>query len=293
MNHKWLPERGKRLESLKRFLQKPWSEKMQCIKFVCLQIFGVVPVHLPLGGWWLAYNDFTGNEILAGRFENAECHFVAGLLEPGMTVLDIGAHHGLYTLLAARRVGPNGRVVAFEPSPRERRKLALNVCLNRCVNVVIEQCALGSSDSDADFFLVDGIDTGCNSLRSPNVKDPTTVVHVRVKVLDTCLQSRDISRVDFIKMDVEGGEWDVLKGALGLLDRRPRPIVLCEVQDIRTKPWGYKGKEVIEFLRRRKFNWFRISADGALEAVDTQQADFDGNFIAVPEERFEQIHGKC
>jgi FkbM family methyltransferase len=292
MNHKWIPERGKWLESLKRFLRKPWPEKMLCMKFVCLQVFGVVPVHLPHGGWWLAYNDYIGNKVLDGSFENAECRFVAGVLGPGMTVLDIGAHHGLYTLLAARRVGPNGRVVAFEPSPREQRKLALNVCLSRCVNVQIEHCALGSSDSEADFFIVDGMDTGCNSLRPPNVKEPTKLVQVPVRVLDACLKLRDIDRVDFIKMDVEGGELEVLKGAYGLLDRRPRPIIVCEVQEIRTEPWGYKAKEVIEFLRCRKFHWFRLSADGALEAVDGQQADFDGNFIAVPEERLGQIHRK-
>jgi len=292
MKYEWFPERGKRIESLKRFLQMPWSEKMLCIKVVCLRVFGVLLVRLPLGGWWLAYNDHCGNAIVGGYHENAERRFVAALLGPGMTVLDIGAHHGLYTLLAARKVGPTGRVVAFEPSPRERRKLVLNVRINRCANVQIENCALGSSDSEADFFLVDGMDTGCNSLRSPNVKDPTKVVQVRVNVLDTCLQLRDIDRVDFIKMDVEGGEWEVLKGAVGLLDRRPRPIILCEVQDIRTEPWGYKAKEVIDFLSSRGFHWFCFSDDAGLEAVDCQQANFDGNFIAVPEERLEQIHGR-
>jgi FkbM family methyltransferase len=296
MKNQWLPERGKRLESLKRFLQKPWSEKILCIKVVCLQVFGVLPVRLPLGGWWLAYNDETGNKILRGRFETAERRFVIELLGPGMTVLDIGAHHGLYTLLAARRVGPNGRVVAFEPSPRERWKLALNVRLNRCANVQIENCALGSSDGEADFFLVDGMDTGCNSLRPPNVKEPTKVVHVPVNVLDVCLRLRAIDRIDFIKLDVEGGELEVLKGAVGLLDRRPRPIILCEVQDIRTEPWGYHAREVIEFLSGRGFHWFCLSDDGGLEAVDCQQENFEGNFVAIPEERLEQLratsHGR-
>src|ERR1700730_9669688 len=98
MNQTWIPNRGKRLESLKRFLHKPWPEKVLCIKYLCLQVFGVLPLRLPLGGWWLVYNDNCGNKVLDGRFENAEFHFVAGLLGPGMTALDIGAHHGFYTL---------------------------------------------------------------------------------------------------------------------------------------------------------------------------------------------------
>jgi FkbM family methyltransferase len=296
MKYAWFPERGERIESLKRFLQKPWSEKVKKVKLVFLRIFGVIPVRLPLGGWWLAYNDATGNEVVGGRFETAERRFVIELLGPGMTVLDIGAHHGLYTLLAARRVGPKGRVVAFEPSPRERRKLVLNVRLNRCANVQIENCALGSSAGEADFFLVDGIDTGCNSLRPPNVKEPTRVVHVPVNVLDVCLRLRAIDRIDFIKMDVEGGEREVLKGAVELLDRRPRPVILCEVQDHRAEAWGYQAREVIEFLSSRGFHWFCLPDDGGLEEVDCQQENFCGNFVAIPQERLEQFraaaHGR-
>jgi hypothetical protein len=59
------------------------------------------------------------------EFETAETGFVQKLLRPGITVLDVGAHHGLYTLLASRRVGRNGRVIAFEASPRECRRCAI------------------------------------------------------------------------------------------------------------------------------------------------------------------------
>jgi FkbM family methyltransferase len=61
--------------------------------------------------------------------------------------LDIGAHHGLYTLLASRRVGRRGMVVAFEPSPRERRRLAKHLRVNRCANVEVEACAVGDASS--------------------------------------------------------------------------------------------------------------------------------------------------
>ncbi len=89
-----------------------------------------------------------------------------------MTVLDIGAHHGLYTLLAARRVGPRGKVVAFEPSPREKRKLLLNMRLNRLRNIQVSACALGNCEGDAELYLVDGKDAASNSHRPPNVAEP-------------------------------------------------------------------------------------------------------------------------
>lgn len=292
MKWNWIPGRGKRLASLKRFLGRPWREKLHSIERACLHAVGAVPTRLSFGSWWLAYDDAVGQGILAGSFEIVESRFVENFLQPGMTVLDIGAHHGLYTLLAARKVGRTGRVLSFEPSPRERRKLLRHLRLNRCSNVEVEYCALGSSDGEADLFLVDGAETGCNSLRAPAVNEPTEMVRVPVKTLDSRLQSRDIEQVDFIKLDVEGGEWEVLKGASKLLDRRPRPVILCEVQDIRTQPWGYRAQELIAFLRDRNFQWFHLLADGGLQALDVHQTAFDGNFVAVPAERMEEIRVK-
>jgi FkbM family methyltransferase len=84
-----------------------------------------------------------------------------------MTVLDVGAHNGFYTLLASKRVGPTGQVIAFEPSPRERQRLLSNLWINGCSNVIVEPVALADEDSVATLFVVSGAETGCNSLRPP------------------------------------------------------------------------------------------------------------------------------
>lgn len=275
--------------SVKRFLNKSWPEKVRSLKFSALKTFGFFPCRLPSGLWWIASNDWVGMGILAGTFESAEWRFTESFIQPGMAVLDIGAHHGLYTLLAARKVGPRGKVISFEPSPRERRKLLLNVRLNRLRNVQVLDCALGSREGDADFFVVDGMDAACNSLRPPNVAGPTRVVRVPLKTLDHCLSAGEAEHADFIKMDVEGGEWEALKGAAGLLHRRPRPVILCEVQEIRTRSWGYQAKEIVGFLREREFSWFGFTPDGSLALLDPQQETFDGNFVAVPVERLSEL----
>jgi FkbM family methyltransferase len=257
------------------------------LRYHWLQSFpGVpVPVRLPFGGWWLAENDYCGSPIVHGVYETAECAFVGRYLRTGMTVLDIGAHHGFYTLLASHRIGRAGRVLAFEPSLRERRKLVRHLRLNCCANVKVLDCALGSSEGSAELFLVQGTETGCNSLRPPNVSQPTTAVTVKLDTLDRRLASEGVGRVDFVKLDVEGAEIEVLKGSVGMLERRPRPVVLCEIQDIRTAPWGYRAKAIAGFLSARDFRWFSLSPGGLLRPLDPEADAFDGNYVAVPSER--------
>ena len=143
-----------------------------------------------------------------------------------MTVLDIGAHHGYYTLLASQIVGPAGKVLAFEPSPRERKKLNLHLRLNRCKNVLIESCALGDADSAGQLFLASRTESGCNSLRRPDVSGAPAPISVVVQRLDQVLLKQRIGSVDFVKLDVEGAELSVLKGATELLTKRPRPSSL-------------------------------------------------------------------
>src|SRR5262249_32425901 len=154
-------------------------------------------------------------------------------LEPGMTVLDIGAHHGLYTLLASKRVGHNGTVVGFEPSERERCRLHRHLRWNRCKNVRVLPCALGSENGSADFYVVQGQEDFCNSLRIPSVPEAVQSVEVQVRRLDDVLDELQLRRIDFVKIDVEGAEREVLAGAERLLKRKPRPVLLVEVEDRR------------------------------------------------------------
>src|SRR5437660_10883742 len=119
-----------------------------------------------------------------GEFEDAEKRFVQKFLQPGMTVLDVGAHHGLYTLLAAKRVGWRGRVIAFEPSSRERRRLLRHLRINGCWSVTVEACALGAEPGETELFVVEGRQDWCNSLRPPVVKEPTQAISVGVERLD-------------------------------------------------------------------------------------------------------------
>jgi FkbM family methyltransferase len=273
-------------DRLGRFLRKPAAEQRRSMLLRWLQHGpGIpVPMRVPEIGWWLARNDFCGRAMLDDSFEKSERRFVESVLRKGMTVLDIGAHHGLYTLLASRKVGPQGCVVAFEPSTRERNTLRRHLRLNRCKNVRVEDVALGREAGSGELYVVEGIQTGCNCLRPPNIAEPTTKIAVEICTLDQRLERLGIQQVDFVKIDAEGAELEVFIGARRLFERQPRPVILVEVHDTRTIAWGYRSREIVAFLRKRGYRCFVLSEHAALEPMPDDIGEFNENVVAFPEE---------
>ena len=276
---------------IRRFLARPTRAKYISLAQRARGVFPEMPIPLRLafGAWWLAEKSALDHELIHNGFEGVETRLVERLLRPGMTVLDIGAHHGLYTLLASKRVGRRGRVIAFEPSPRERKRLITHVRVNHCSNVCVEPYALGDRAGEADLFLVEGFQDWCNSLRPPVVDGRTCTVRVEVRRLDDVLETLGISQVDFIKLDVEGAELSFLHGASKLLQSASRPAILAEVQDLRTRPWGYPAREIIKFLASAKYRWFALGADGSLLPISTDLPSYDANLVALPQERVDEF----
>jgi len=280
----WLPAR------IWGFLRRPWRAQYISLAYRARRVFPEMPIplRLPFGAWWLAQKSALDDDLIHEGFEDAEMTFVERLLRPGMTVLDVGAHHGLYTLLASKCVGRGGRVIAFEPSPRERRRLRRHLWVNHCKNVDVQSCALGDERREADLFLVEGREDWCNSLRAPQIDGRTATVRVELERVDDALEKLGIARVDFIKLDIEGAELSFLQGARSTL-ALSRPVILAEVQDLRTRPWGYGAREIIDFLERADYSWFALTANSNLQPISTQLKTYNTNLVALPEERADGV----
>jgi FkbM family methyltransferase len=272
---------------IRSLLLKPWREKVLMIRLLFKRLWNIlipfIPLYirLPYGGWWIAVNDVCSDEIFTGNFEVPERRFVERFLKEGMIALDIGAHHGFYTILASKKVDSSGGVIAFEPSPRERQRLLMHLKLNHCNNVKVEPFALSNQNGETTFYIVDGRDTGCNSLRPPVVSETTKVLRVNTIKLDNYLEKESMRHIDFVKMDAEGAELEILKGSKRFLSQRPRPVILCEVDDYRTRAWGYSAPMIIEFLESYGFRWFGINREGQLLPIEKRDSY---NLVALPEE---------
>ncbi len=244
-----------------------------------------IPIAMPNRICWVTGTP-GGLDFSVVNIEKPERRFVTSFLKPGMTVLDVGAHHGLYTTLMSKLVGPSGRVIAFEPSPRELVGLTRHLRLNGCRNVSVAAVAVGSAAGAADLYVVQDERSGANSLRRPQLDgrlNDSVRISVPVTALDQYLSEHGISHVDFIKMDIEGAELDAFKGAARLLTGRDKPALMVEMSDMVTAPWGYPAREKYDLLSAWDYQWSEISPDGELSPSPIRD-HYDGfeNLVARP-----------
>jgi FkbM family methyltransferase len=157
-------------------------------------------------------------------YDPAKRRFLRASCAPGATVLDIGAHLGLYTVVMARAVGPTGRVVAFEPTPATVDELRRTVALNDVGDrVEIRSMAVGAVPGRLPFHDTGDALSNANSL--VRIDRATTSFDVEVTTVDAVADGRPIGCV---KVDVEGGEVDVLRGATSTMSTS-RPAIALEV----------------------------------------------------------------
>jgi FkbM family methyltransferase len=150
------------------------------------------------------------------------------LAQPGMTFYDVGANVGFYCVIVASLTGPGGRVVAFEPLADNARWIEHNAALNGFAHVEARREALGNDDGEARFFI--SADTQLGKLTSAGAPPPHPAgkVNVKLRRMDSLVAEGAIPTPNLIKIDVEGGEVEVLSGARHTL-RRYRPTLIIDL----------------------------------------------------------------
>jgi FkbM family methyltransferase len=169
--------------------------------------------------------------FLYGTFEISETRLIQALLTPGMTFIDVGANIGYYTVIAARLVGPNGGVHAFEPHPEVRRRLQENVRRNGYGNVVVHAQAMAAETGFVSFYAstVDQ-NQGISSILPGSGR--AQALSVPSITLDEFAASLGGKRIDVIKMDVEGAEPQVIAGGQRTLAGQDAPAIVFEATEL-------------------------------------------------------------
>jgi FkbM family methyltransferase len=217
--------------------------------------------------------DISRCTYVDGRYEPNEMFAVARLLAPGMCVVDAGANEGLFTILAARIVGESGTVHAFEPSPREQSRLQANLAVNRLSNVKVHRTALGRAPGKSTLRVAEASHPGHNALGgfmyAGTVLEES--VEVDIVTLDQAVRGEKLTRLDLLKIDVEGSEVDVLQGADEVL-RTLRPVVLAEAQDESLRRMGSNVGELLKLLRAHDYEVKVFGESGHAETLVDDRA---------------------
>ena len=209
--------------------------------------------------------DVMSREVcFTGTYEPQETALLRRLLGPGMTVVDVGANWGYHTLLAARLVGADGRVISLEPHPGVYAKLESNVERNRVTHVTPVRMA--AADRAGIVQLAEYDDVGGNfGVAHLEMDGPAGRGHeVKADVLDTILRQLHVGVIDVMKMDIEGAEGLALRGAEELLRVGAIGYLLLELH-----PSRLMGGETAETILNRLagFGYQAWSIDHSAEAT--------------------------
>lgn len=204
---------------------------------------------------------------LLGMFERSTVKTYERMVRAGDTVLDIGANVGAHALHLARFVGPNGKVVCFEPTAWAIEKLRTNIALNPSLasRLVPEQIMLiDSVDKPADPALFSSWPLGASpDLHAKHRGRFQSTAGARATTLDAYVTEARLSRVDVVKMDVDGHECGVLRGAVDTL-RKHRPSMVMELAPYQLEETGHSVDEMIEILRSVGYGIFEMSSGSPL-----------------------------
>jgi len=193
--------------------------------------------------------------LLAGvEYEPFETELLKKLLKKNMTVVNIGANIGYYTLIAANYVGSDGKVYAFEPAPKNYKLLVRNIEENGYKNILPIQVAVSDKKGTLKFFL-DKSNLGGHSLAKQNINEKNSFVEVETNSLDNFFEKYNKDpKVDLIQMDAQGSEGLILDGAKKIIGNNKLKIIM------EFWPYGLNnvGTDALDLLKRLENYGFKI-----------------------------------
>jgi FkbM family methyltransferase len=238
----------------------------------------IVPKYLKVNGVTVALNQrdpVVSGALTLGVYEPGERAFIQRTCRPGDTVLDVGANVGLYTAMTAHLAGPKGRVIALEPDPENFGYLQQTIQANSFANVHAVQAAAAGETGEATLY-VSASNRGDNRMYANEMCGDQ--LKVKIVRLDDLLPTLQVNTLDFIKIDVQGFEGQVMEGLKETIRRSPSLVMLAEfwpdgLQRAKTNPEEYL--DLLESLGLRLFEL--VGNKGEIRPLDSKRGIIDRN----------------
>lgn len=226
-----------------------------------------------------------GQIFFRGSYSGDQLTVIEDLLDANGVFIDIGANQGEFSIAAARIVH-QGKVISFEPVSEYRLRLIENIRLNEFGNVHVVPVALGAKEGALPIYdqqkdFTDGTrHEGLPTLFASESRHHAREV-VPVKRLDDVLGELGITRVDVIKLDIEGAEWIALQGAVDTLASY-RPTLILEIARETCQAAGYEPEALVEWLTSLGYRIEKIIEGGKTLPIDLGLLDDFQNVVAYP-----------
>lgn len=203
-------------------------------------------------------------------------------LHSGDTFIDIGANQGEYALWAARKIGNEGLLVAYEPSEEIFDQLEENIKLNQTSTPTVRLRKIGLSDKPGflKLYTKKGKNEGVNTV-FPTKDHDLEIGKIELTTLDMEVEKLKIQQISLIKIDVEGAELNVLKGSKNTLSNY-KPKLLVEINRQSCLSAGYDSTEIITFLESFHYELFVIGLRGKLSKLNKKSLPEFCNLLAIP-----------
>ncbi|MGB7160517.1 MAG: FkbM family methyltransferase, partial [Tepidisphaeraceae bacterium] len=226
-----------------------------------------IPEHLTFRGVRLALNQddaIVSGSLALGTYEEFEIGVFESFLAPGMNVFDVGANIGLYSAMAARRIGSAATVVAVEPGPDNCDFIRKTIALNGYTNVRVFQKAVGDRTGEAMLYLCSN-NKADHRIYARGALGERKTVPVAIVRLDDLIAEHALPLPDVMKVDIQGAEQLAIEGMRDTLARQANIVVFMELW-----PWGIRqaGGDASQLLRTLRELGFRIyELDGDREEI--------------------------
>ena len=195
--------------------------------------------------------------FLFSTFEDENFNLINKIAQKGWNVIDVGANIGLYTLLFSRLIGSEGNVYSFEPSDEAFFRLQQNIKLNNLKNVTVLKKGVSDKAGVMEFHITE--DDAYNSLGFTPMKEVVETKSISVVTLDEFVKSNKIEKVDVLKIDTEGADYLVAKGASELLKGKNAPFIFCEYNRVVKNGYDFSLDSMVKLLESYSYLCFEIS----------------------------------
>ncbi|KPK87849.1 MAG: hypothetical protein AMS27_01190 [Bacteroides sp. SM23_62_1] len=215
-----------------------------------------------------------------GYFDYPGVQFLKKNLGEDDIFIDAGANIGSYTLIAAKQVGKTGRVYAFEPAGAAYKRLCENIEINEYSNIITEKKGLLDMNSTIDLFLANKTNLGMSSIYHHD-SESGTVERIETTKLDVYVDNQNITRVDLIKLDIEGSEMLALQGMQKTLEKF-KPKVLIELKEETHARSEYSINDIIGYLNSHGYEKWYIDDKGDCSRDIENKPEGYYNFLFIP-----------